>query len=314
MNVLRRLAYTLRRLFSRSQSVIAALIIAAFTLAALAAPVLSPPRDPRQPPGLKIVGRQSIGVPQPPTADLRLGTTSEQYDVFHALVWGARNALRLGSVVAIVSAVIGTLVGSISGYAGGWLNGIAMRLSDAFLAFPAVIGVLVFTRLFYTDSPEWMVPPTPIPGLLADLGLNPVMVTLMTFSWMPYARLSNATIQQIKHADYVLAARSVGARPRRILFRHLLPNISAPLIVLMARDMGGLVILDAAFSFFQLGGTVEWGQLLASNRSWLLGANGNPLTYWWVAVPFTVALILFGVAWSMLGEGLNEALNPRSRR
>ena len=107
------------------------------------------------------------------------------------------------------------------------------------------------------------------------------------------------------------AARAVGVKPARILFRHLLPNAISPAIVLFARDVGGMVILDAAFAFFKLGGTVEWGQLLALNRSWILGTGGNPLTYWWVYLPFTLALVVYGVAWGMLGESLNSALNPR---
>jgi ABC-type dipeptide/oligopeptide/nickel transport system permease subunit len=117
--------------------------------------------------------------------------------------------------------------------------------------------------LFTTTGVDWTVPPTPIPSILSDVGLNTIMVTLMAFMWMPYARLVNANMQQIKNSDYVIAARAVGVRPRHILFRHLLPNALPPIIVLMARDIGGVVILDAAFSFLKLDGMVEWGQLLA---------------------------------------------------
>ena len=315
MNRLRQTRVTLRRLLSRRQSLFALFVIGFFIAMALSAPVLSPPaQNSDLPVGLKSVGRASMGVPQPPSDKARLGTTTEQYDVFHSLLWGARNALRLGLSVAIVASIIGTLVGAISGYIGGAVSSITMRVTDAFLAFPAVLGVLVFSSLFTNASPNWMVPPTPIPNILADLGLNPIMVTLMAFMWMPYARLVNANMRQIKNSDYVIAARAVGVPPVRILFRHLLPNVLPPLIVLMARDVGGVVVLDAAFSFLKLHGMVEWGQLLASNRSWLVGAYGNPFTYWWVALPFALALIFFGVAWNMLGEGLNFALNPRARQ
>lgn len=315
MNWLGQTRATVRRLLSRRQSWFALFVISLFVVMALSAPVLSPPaKNTDLPVGLKSTGRASIGVPQPPSDKARLGTTSEQYDVFHSLLWGARNALRLGLSVAIVSAIIGTLVGAISGYVGGTVNVVAMRVTDAFLAFPAVLGVLVFSRLFVNTGVDWTVPPTPIPSILSDLGLNTIMVTLMAFMWMPYARLVNANMQQIKNSDYVIAARAVGVPPRRILFRHVLPNALPPLIILMARDIGGVVILDAAFSFLKLDGMVEWGQLLASNRSWLVGAYGNPFTYWWVVLPFVLALILFGVAWNMLGEGLNFALNPKARQ
>lgn len=310
-NMLRRFGRFMRRLLSRRQSVLALFVLGIYVAVALAAPSLSPPRDPRNPSGLKIIGRQSIGVPQPPSDKLKLGTTQEQYDVFHALVWGTRSALRLGLIVALGSMVLGTLLGAVSGYVGGWLNGLALRVTDAFLSFPAVIGVLLFLQLFTESVPDWMVPPTPVPTLLANAGLSPIMATLIAFSWMPYMRLINANIQRLKSSDYVVAARAIGARPARILFRHLLPNAISPAIVLFARDVGGMVIVDAAFAFFKLGGTVEWGQLLALNRNWILGAAGNPLTYWWVYLPFTLALVVFSVACGLLGEGLNVALNPR---
>jgi peptide/nickel transport system permease protein len=310
-NTLRRFVRFMRRLLARKQAVAALIIIAVYVITAIAAPSLSPQRNPRDTSGLKLVGRQSVGVPQPPSDKLRLGTTQEQYDVFHALVWGTRSALRLGLIVALGSTVLGTLLGALSGYLGGWFNGLVLRLTDAFLAFPAVIGVMMFLQIFSETSPDWLVPPTPVLTLLANAGLNPIMATLIAFSWMPYTRLINVNIQRLKSADYVMAARAIGARPGRILFRHLLPNAISPAIVLFARDVGGMVIVDAAFAFFKLGGTVEWGQLLALNRSWILGAGGNPLKFWWVYLPFTLALIVYGVAWGMLGESLNSALNPR---
>lgn len=311
MNTLRRLSRFLRRLLARKQAVVALIIIGGYVITAINAPVWSPPAKRSDQPGLNIIGRQSKGVPQPPTDAVRLGTTAEQYDVYHALIWGTRSALRLGLIVAIGSTIIGTLLGAISGYLGGWFNGVVLRLTDAFLAFPAVIGVLLFLQLFKDNAPDWLLPPTPVPSLLANAGLNPIMATLIAFSWMPYTRLINVNIQRLKSADYVLAARAVGVKPARILFRHLLPNAISPAIVLFARDVGGMVIIDAAFAFFKLGGTVEWGQLLATNRSWILGAGGNPLAYWWVYLPFTLALVVYGVAWGMLGESLNSALNPR---
>jgi peptide/nickel transport system permease protein len=313
VNALRRVVRFLRRFLARKQGITSLLIISVYVYAAIAAPALSPARDPRHPSGLNIVGLQSIGVPQPPSDKLPLGTTQEQYDVFHALIWGARNALRLGLIVAIGSTLLGTLVGALSGYLGGWFNSVVLLVTDAFLAFPAVIGVLLFLQLFTESTPDWMVPPTPIPAMLANAGLNPIMATLIVFSWMPYTRLINANIQRLKSSEYVLAARAIGARPGRILFRHLLPNAMSPAIVLFARDVGGMVIFDAVFAFFKLGGTVEWGQLLALNRSWILGTGGNPFTFWWVYLPFTLALIIYGVAWGMLGESLNAALNPHER-
>lgn len=311
----RRFAGGLKRFLSRGRNMLATLVVAVYVVAAIAAPSLSPPDDLQQPSGFKIVGRiRSAYVPLSPAELPPLGTTPQQQDVFHSLVWGARSALRFGLIVALTSAVLGTVIGAVSGYAGGRLHGLVMRVADAFLAFPPVVGVLLFGKLFAVDAPEWMVPPTPIPSLLSDLGLNAIMVTLIAFSWMPYARLVSADIRRYKTMDFVVAARAVGARPGRILFRHLLPHALPPAVVLAARDIGFMVILDATFSFFNLGGTVEWGQILAANRDWIIGIGGNPFTYWWVFLPMTLALIVFGVAWNVLGDGLNVALNPRTNR
>lgn len=315
MRAWRRFAGGLKRFLSRRRNVLAALVVTIYVVAAVAAPALSPPSDPRQPPGFKIVGRaRAAYVPLSPAELPPLGTTPQQQDVFHSLVWGARSALRFGLIVALTAAALGTAVGAVSGYAGGWLHGLVMRVADAFLAFPPVVGVLLFGKLFTVDAPDWMVPPTPIPSILSDLGLNAIMVTLIAFSWMPYARLVSADVRRYKRMDFVVAARAVGARPRRILFRHLLPHALPPAVVLVARDVGFMVVLDATFAFFNLGGTVEWGQILAANRDWIIGVGGNPFTYWWVFLPMTLALIVFGVAWSMLGDGLNAALNPRANR
>ncbi len=129
-----------------------------------------------------------------------------------------------------------------------------------------------------------------------------------------YARLININILQLKQSDFALAARSVGANSLRIQFRHLLPNALSPAIVLLARDIGGLVLLEAAFTFIGLGGATEWGTLLVIGRDWVLGLGGNPLIYWWTYVPACLALIAFGVGWNLVGDGLTDLLNPRLAR
>ncbi|HEY4721921.1 MAG TPA: ABC transporter permease subunit, partial [Anaerolineae bacterium] len=153
----------------------------------------------------------------------------------------------------------------------------------------------------------------PIQVALEALGLNPVIMAFVLFSWMPYARLTNANVERLKHADFILASQSLGAGKTRIVFKHLLPNTVTPAIVLLARDIGGMVVLEAAFTFIGLGLGNEWGALLVQNRSWIIGVGGNPFTYWWVYIPPTLALIFFGIGWNLLGDGLNDLLNPRQR-
>jgi peptide/nickel transport system permease protein len=197
------------------------------------------------------------------------------------------------------------------------INGLLMRLTDAFLAFPAIAAVWVFQRAIFTGSQVGIfglpLPMRPLETFLGTFGIDAIMLALIFFSWMPYARIINTLVMQLKQVEYVRAARSMGATGTRILFRHLLPNAISPAIVLAARDVGGLVILETAFTFIGLGGSSAWGILLVAGRNFVIGLRGNPLTYWWTFLPVSLALILFGLAWNMLGDGLNKALNPREK-
>ena len=187
-----------------------------------------------------------------------------------------------------------------------------MRITDAFLAFPAIAAALLFRQV--------MMPPSPWVGLtsfqqsLADLNLEPVLVTLILFSWMPYARLTSVNIVQLKQTEFVQAAVSVGVPKGRIIGRHLLPNALSSVVVLAARDVGAMVIVATAFTCVGLGDSTEWGTRLVSSRDYVIGTHGNPLTYWWVFLPVPLALILFGIGWNLLGDGLNDLLNPRVSR
>jgi peptide/nickel transport system permease protein len=302
----------LRRFLSNRQILLGCLLVGAFFVIAILAPVLAPPDDPENPSTTRVVGRYYDYLPHPPSEEALLGTVPGQLDIYYSLIWGTRSALRFGLVVALSTAVIGILVGALSGYRGGIVEGLAMRVTDAFLSFPAIAGVWLLQQVMMPGSPYGEL--TPIQQVFYDLRLDPVLLTLILFSWMPYARLTHANVVQQKRAEYVEAAVSVGVRSRRIIGRHLLPNVLPPVVVLGARDVGAMVILATAFTFIGLGGSTEWGMLLVAGRDYVIGAGGNPLTYWWVFVPTTVALILFGIGWNLLGDGLNTVLDPRISR
>lgn len=320
---------TRHRFFRRWQNWLGLLLIAAFGLVAMAAPLLSP-NDPNNPGPTKVVSEAYNLQPQPPSPNAPLGTLSYQISVYHALIWGARAALSFGLTVTISVCIIGVLVGTVSAYFGGFLNDLLMRTTDAFLSFPIIAGIVLFQQLitnllynagmriyktgtgvglsnFYTlvdmpqDLPAWLV-------LLRQV--DPVMIAFILFSWMPYARIMHASVLRLKQAQYVQAAQVCGARHSRIIFKHLIPNAISPVIVLGARDVGGLVLLQATFTFIGLGGDSPWGMLLVRGRDWIINPGGI-LTYWWVFVPPALALILFGIGWNLLGDGLNDALNPR---
>jgi peptide/nickel transport system permease protein len=299
--------------FLRNGQVLAGLVIVGFFIAvAILAPQLAPPDDPDNPSTTRVVGKSYNHLPLAPSKEAWLGTTPGQLDIYYSLVWGTRSALALGLIVAVSTALIGILVGALSGYAGGVAYGLTMRVTDAFLAFPVIAGVWLLQQVLLPAMPFAEL--TAIQQAFADLGLDPVLLTLIVFSWMPYARLTSVNVVQLKRTEYVQAAKSIGARKRRIIGRHLLPNSLPPVIVLGARDVGAMVILATAFTYIGLGSSTEWGHLLVVSRDYIIGSGGNPFTYWWVFVPTTLALILFGVGWNLLGDGLNTVLDPRIAR
>jgi len=322
-----------RRFLRKRSNLIGLALVLLFVLVAAFAPTLAPPLNPDDPWPFLNYTQSFSRQPSPPGPGIPLGTTpqiqnmpqygiapgqdaSYQWNVYYTLVWGARSALRFGLVVTLATAFIGILIGVISGYAGGLSNVLAMRLTDAFLAFPVIAGVWVIQRAFYGNIYNPFGDPMALTGwegFLYRQRIDPIMITFILFSWMPYARLMNAQIRRAKDAQYVKAAESMGARGSRIIWRHLLPNTLAPAVVLGARDVGGMVVLACAFIFIGFGGNVAWGTMLVTSRDYVIGLSGNPFAYWWTFIPISLALILFSVGWNLLGDGLNAALNPYER-
>ncbi len=324
---------TLRRTFSRTSNVVGLLLVMFFILVAAFAPRLAPPDNPDNPWPFKSVSQSFSRQPTPPGPGIPLGTTPQirnlpqfgiapgqdasfQWDVYYTLIWGARSALRFGLVVTLATAAIGIIAGVVSGYAGGWVSLVVMRITDAFLAFPVIAGIWVIQRAFFQTVYNPFIEPETLTGLDAFLfnsRIDPILITFILFLWTPYARIMNAQVRAAMTHDYVKAAQSMGARGPRIIFRHLLPNTIAPAVVLAARDVGGVVVLACAFIFIGFGGNVAWGTVLVTSRDYIIGAGGNPFQYWWTFIPVSLALILFGMGWNMLGDGLNTLLNPHER-
>ncbi len=287
------------------------IIIGVFLFVAVAAPILAPPDDPANPSPVRIVGRRTDTYPRPPSAEAILGTATRQADIYYSLVWGTRSVLSFGLITASLAALLGVFIGAVSGFAGGRANGVTMRITDAFLTFPVIVGVWLFMQL--TPTVGFGIEPSPVQALLMRLQIHPVMLAFILFGWMSYARLTNVNIIQLKQSDFAVAASAIGASGSRILVRHLLPNALAPVIVLLARDIGAIVLLEAAFTYIGLGGATDWGNMLVANKDWVLGLGGNPFAYWWTYVPISLALIFFGVGWNLIGDGCNDLLNPRQR-
>ncbi|HEY3474493.1 MAG TPA: ABC transporter permease, partial [Anaerolineales bacterium] len=316
-----------KRFFSRWQNWIGLLLILVYVGVAIFASYLSP-NDPKNPGPFLQVGRVFIGEPQPPEEKAPLGMLPFGIDVYHALVWGSRDALLFGLIVTVSTALFGVLYGAIAGFAGNRPGGLMLRVADAFLAFPPIAG-LVFLQQLYVSSVDALggyfsttgeiytfsqtpLEVTPIQSLLERV--DPLMLSLIVFSWMPYSRLVHSIVLTLKQTEFVQAAHALGGGPFWIVRKHLLPNSIGPAIVLAARDVGGVVLLQATLTFVQIGGGSIWGEMLAQGRNWVIGPGGNLLRYWWVFLPPTFAIMLFGVAWNMFGDSLNDMLDPTFNR
>jgi peptide/nickel transport system permease protein len=315
----------LRRFLSRWQNWIATLMIFTYFGVAIAAPYLSPD-DPKEPGPFMRVGKATRGEPQPPGETAVLGMLPHGIDVYHALVWGSRNALQFGLIVTVSTSLFGIFYGALSGVVSQRMGGLLMNIADSFLAFPPIAGVVLLQQLFaatvaamggmYFIHPtvglvvETNGPSTLIQTLLETV--NPLMLSLIIFSWMPYARIVNSIVLTLRQTDFVQAARALGAGPFWLIRKHLLPNSITPAMVLAARDVGGVVLLQATLTFIGIGGGSVWGSMLAQARNWVIGPGGSLLTYWWVFIPPTLAVMLFGIAWNVFGDGLSDVLDPRS--
>ena len=235
--------------------------------------------------------------PQGPAPDHPLGTTQGQYDIFYGLVWGTRTAFKIGLGVVAIGAVIGTIVGSISAFYGGMLDEALMRMVDVFMSFPFLIAAMVITTIL-------------------GKGLPQMMIALVSFGWMGYARLIRSEILHIKEMDYIQAARACGAGDLRLIRKHILPNSLFPVLVQATMNTGSMVLAAAALSFLGVGtevGYADWGQLISLARNWIMGMGGNPFAYWYTIVYPGLAIFLFVLAWNLVGDALRDILDPRLR-
>jgi len=310
--------------FTRWQNWIGIFLVVIYITTAIAAPYLSP-EDPKNPGPFLQVGKRTQTDPLPPSDEAILGMLPRGVDVYHSLIWGSRDALKFGLIVVISSSLFGIFYGAMAGIAGSRVSGLMLRIADAFLAFPPIAGFVLLQQLFATTvtamggwyfKSEFFGQVLDIRGPMTTIQflferVNFLMLSMIIFSWMPYARLVNSMVITVKQTDFVQAARALGASPFWIIRKHLIQNATGPAMVLAARDVGGVVLLQATLTFINLGGDSVWGEMLAQGRNWVIGPGGSLLGHWWVFLPATLAIMLFGIAWNIIGDGLGDLFHLR---
>jgi peptide/nickel transport system permease protein len=271
-----------RPAWRRSPLTVAGLaLIAILAVIALLAPLIAPANPLKQVLSTRL---------KPPSADHWLGTDQLGRDVLSRMIYGARISLLIGTVVVGLAASVGTFVGLVAGYVGGWLDEGLMRLTDVFLAFPALILAMA------------------ISGALGP-SLTNAMIAIAVVSWPVYARLVRAQVLSLREREYVEAARGLGASAQRIVWRHILPNTLAPLLVQASFDMGGAILSAAGLSFIGFGTqppTAEWGVMISEGRNYIA-------THSWLSLFPGLAILLTVAAFNLIGDGLRDALDPRLR-
>jgi ABC-type dipeptide/oligopeptide/nickel transport system permease subunit len=231
------------------------------------------------------------------------GTDRNGYDVLTRVIYGAPTALAVGLGAMLVAALIGILIGGIAGYLGGVADELLMRLTDFFLVIPVFVMILAVVRLFgIVVVGTWL-------ERVPYLNLSTIVLLLGLFGWPPIARLSRAEFLRLKGMDFVEAARCIGARPRDILFRHILPNALPSLAVVIALGIGGAILSESMISFLGFGDpkAVSWGQLLYFNYQVL------KVSPWAVLAPGG-AIFLTVLGFNLLADGLSDAFNPRLKQ
>ena len=269
----------LQRLKKNRLAFLGAWIVVLIIFVAIFAPFIAPHHYARQ-----VLRNRFL----PPSMEYPLGTDTIGRCIFSRMVYGSRIALMIGVMIVGIQAVIGVTLGLISGYYGGRIDTIIMRLVDIMLAFPAIVLALAIAAAL-------------------GPGLFNVMLALGVIGWSGYARVVRGQVLSVKENDYIEAIRAVGASNARIIFRHILPNVVAPIIVMATLGMAGALLAASALSFLGLGAQPPmpcWGAILAAGRGFLRRAP-------WITTFPGLAIMITVLGFNFLGDGLRDTLDPR---
>lgn len=270
-----------RRFLRSKQAVLGGLLITALLLVAIFAPLLAPEGYDAQDMSKSLL---------PPGKGQLLGTDMFGRDILARILWGARISLQIGVIATSISLLAGGGIGLVSGYYGGTLDRLVMGLMDILLAFPGILLALAVVAIL-------------------GPGLYNVMIAVGVHGIPQFARLIRGATLSLREREFIEAARSLGALDRRIIWRHVAPNVVAPVIILASLEIGSAILSAAGLSFLGLGAQPplpDWGAMISQGRQYLRSA-------WWVGIFPGIAILLTVLGFNLLGDGLRDILDPRLR-
>jgi peptide/nickel transport system permease protein len=268
------------RIIQNRMALFWSIVLTGLILAAIFAPVVAP-HDPLE---------QSSALLEAPSRTYLFGTDELGRDVLSRVIYGGRISLTVGLIAVAIAATFGTLLGLMAGFSGGWLDSTLMRIVDVMLAFPGIILAIL------------------IMGTLGSSIVN-VMIAVGIGAIPWYARTVRGSTLVVKQYDFVLAARAGGASTSRMMLRHVLPNVLAPVIVLGTVGIAGAILAISSLSFLGLGAqppSPEWGSMLSQSRIYITRA-------WWITTFPGLAIMVSVLAINIIGDALRDALDPRLR-
>jgi peptide/nickel transport system permease protein len=255
----------------------------AIVLLLLAVAVLAPVIVPYDPGSV-----ETARLLEPPSAAHLLGTDELGRDVLSRMIYGARISLMVGFIAVGIATLIGVIVGAVSGYYGGWVDELMMRFVDVMLTFPSFFLILAVIAML-------------------EPSIVNVMIVIGITGWMGVARLVRAEFLSLKERDFVAAARSIGQSDAIIIFRHILPNAMAPVLVSATLGIAGAILTESALSFLGIGvqpPTPSWGSILTEGKNYIEFA-------WWLSLFPGLAILVTVLGYNLLGESLRDALDVR---
>jgi peptide/nickel transport system permease protein len=297
-----------RRILGNRLLVAGAVIVALLIVAALLAPLLAPHAPDKQ----FAEGLDANGMPIAPCPRFLLGTDNLGRDVLSRVLYGARISLAVGLAAMLTATAIGVVVGLLAGYYGRWVDGLLMRATDIMLTIPPLLLAIAFAGLMDGRRIHLhpFLPRAHFMDLKMERGMVSILIVIGLVSWTTAARVVRAQVLSVREREFVQAARAMGASSGRLLWRHIFPNVLPAIIVLSTMSTAGTIGLEAGLSYLGVGippPAPSWGGMIGDGQPYLLIAP-------WLVLPPGIAVIVAVVGFNLLGQGLQDVLDPRARR